>query len=46
MTDEEKSALGLMMVEMIKADGDIDRGEVEIFTAVFIATGIPMPELN
>ena len=44
MTDAKKTALAVMMQQMIEADNDIDEKEMEIFVAVFVAAGIPIPK--
>lgn len=44
MLPHEKSALALMMLEMIRADGEVDKRELEIFAVVCAATDIPLPK--
>lgn len=46
MLPDEKSALVIMMLEMIRADGDIDDDEMKIFIVVCAACDIPLPKLN
>ncbi|NVN97164.1 hypothetical protein HXX01_02945 [Candidatus Nomurabacteria bacterium] len=40
----EKQALAVMMLEMIRADGDVDDQELKIFAVVCAATDIPLPK--
>jgi uncharacterized tellurite resistance protein B-like protein len=40
----EKQALAIMMLEMIRADGDIDNEEMKVFIVVCAAADIPLPE--
>jgi len=44
MSDINKTALALMMQQMIEADNDIDEKEMEIFFVVFAGAGIPLPD--
>lgn len=44
MNNIEKTALALMMFEMMKADGHIDDDEMKIFIVVCAGADIPMPE--
>ncbi|MGL4955733.1 MAG: hypothetical protein ACRC9X_00970 [Bacteroidales bacterium] len=39
----DKKAVAIMMLEMIKADGEIDKEEVKIFSFVCAAANIPLP---
>jgi len=39
----EKSALALMMFEMIRADGEVDNEELKVFAVVCAAADIPLP---
>ena len=42
----EKSALVVMMLEMIKADGDINDEEMKVFIVVCAACDIPLPKMK
>ena len=42
----EKRALAIMMLEMIRADGDIDDEEMKVFIVVCAAADIPLPETH
>lgn len=40
MSNQKKLALGLMLTEMINADGKVDNKELEVFSIVCKATGL------
>jgi uncharacterized tellurite resistance protein B-like protein len=42
----EKQALAIMMLEMIRADGDIDDEEMKVFIVVCAAAEIPLPDVK
>ena len=44
MLPHEKQAIAIMMLEMIRADGDIDNEEVKVFLTVCAFAKIPLPE--
>jgi uncharacterized tellurite resistance protein B-like protein len=41
MSDSKKIALGIMMAEMVKADGNSDAREIFVFESVYSMIGIP-----
>ena len=41
MSDEKKIAVGVMMAEMIRADGDADPKEIMLFNMIHDIIGIP-----
>ncbi len=40
MNNEKKYAFGVMLKEMIDADGKVDRGEIRYFNVIFEAVGM------
>ena len=44
MSDAKKSALAVMMHQMMEADNDINESEMGIFLAVFAGAGIQIPK--
>lgn len=44
MLAHEKQLLAIMMLEMIRADGDIDDEEIKVFITVCALAEIPLPE--
>lgn len=40
----EKQTLAIMMLEMIRADGDVDDEEIKVFITVCALAEIPLPE--
>ena len=40
----EKAALAVMMLEMIQADGNVDKEELKVFAVVCAAADIPLPK--
>jgi uncharacterized tellurite resistance protein B-like protein len=40
----EKIALAIMMLEMIRADGEVDKEELKVFAVVCAAADIPLPK--
>lgn len=46
MLDHEKKLLAIMMIEMIKADGDVDDQEFKTFIVVCAAADIPVPPVK
>lgn len=42
MSDEKKAGLVVMMHEMAKADGTIDKSEMDVISGVFLAAGIKL----
>lgn len=42
----EKNALAIMMLEMIRADGEIDKEELKVFAVVCAAADIQLPKIT
>jgi len=46
LNKEKKQFIAIMMLEMIEADGDIDKKEMELFYTFCAVANIPLPEIN
>jgi uncharacterized tellurite resistance protein B-like protein len=44
MSENKKSALAIMMLEMARADGEVDESELQVILSIFVAAGIDISD--